>query len=134
VTTACSKALHDGVIYMAREGSGVFVNLSSINGLSGMAGSPHYSAAKGGIIAFTQSLARKVAPQGIRANVVAPGFVETALRHQQQEATRLQHAATPLGRIDTADEIAQATVFLASEASSFVIGQTLSPNGGNLLV
>jgi NAD(P)-dependent dehydrogenase (short-subunit alcohol dehydrogenase family) len=120
---------------MAREGSGVIVNMSPINGLSGMAGSPHYSAAKGGTIAFTQSLAREVAPQGFLANALAPGFVETALRNHLQEPTRLQQvAATPLGRIDTADEIAQSTVFLASEASSFVIGPTLSPNGGNLMV
>ena len=83
----------------------------------------------------TSDDAREVAPQGIRANALAPGFVETALRYQLQDATRLQQvAATPLGRIDTADEIAQATVFLASEASGFVIGQTLSPNGGNLMV
>ena len=131
-TFYCCRAV---LRHMSKKGRGAIVNMASISGLSGMPGSPHYSAAKGGILAFTRSLAREVASQGIRVNALAPGFVETPLRGQLLEHTqKSQVASTPMGRVGTADEIATVAVFLASDAASFVTGETISPNGGYLTI
>ena len=99
-------------------------------GTSGGAGAAAYCAAKGGILAFTRSLAREVVSRGIRVNAIAPGWIETDLTNFLGEAGALIAAQTPMGRLGEPDDIAWAAVYLASEEAKFVTGQVLSPNGG----
>lgn len=129
-TFFCTRAVLPG---MQSRRQGAIVNMSSVVGLDGGAGVPHYAAAKAGIIGFTRSVAQEVAPFGVRVNVVAPGFIETAMRSQLPDSISAAHVrATPVGRLGSATEIADAVLFLASEKASFVTGQVLSPNGGYL--
>lgn len=117
---------------MVPRGHGTIVNIASVCGLVGCAGSSDYSAAKGGILAFTRAVAKEVIMQGVRVNCVAPGYVETplltrALTEVTKMALLLQ---TPQARLGTSEEIAKAILFLASDDSSFFVGETISPNGG----
>jgi 3-oxoacyl-[acyl-carrier protein] reductase len=132
-------AVHlNGTFYSTREAlklmnaqnSGCIINLGSIMGTAGGAGSAHYCAAKAGILGFTRSLAREVVSRGIRVNALAPGFIDTAMTSSIDAARPLIEAATPMGRFGEPDDIAWAAVYLASEEARFVTGQTLSPNGG----
>jgi 3-oxoacyl-[acyl-carrier protein] reductase len=120
---------------MAQRGSGAIVNIASICGISGCAGYPHYSAAKGGILAFTRAVAKELIVQGVRVNAIAPGFIETPTTaitsSRLQQSLRLQ---TPLGRYGRPEEIAATVAFLASDDASLFVGQTLSPNGGIITV
>ena len=100
-------------------------------GLSGLPGGTAYAAAKGGVIALTKSFSQEAAPLGIRVNCIAPGWIDTPMLGNLPEKWRpgmIKH--TPLGRIGTADEVAGVALFLASDLSSFVTGQVISPNGG----
>jgi len=122
--------------FMKQQGSGRIVNLSSVVGRgSPVSATLHYAAAKAGVIGLTRQLAREVGPDGIRVNAIAPGPVATerflALRtsHEQQQMA----ANVPLGRVGNPDEIAEAILFLASDASSFVNGAVLDVNGGLLM-
>ena len=137
-------AVHlDGTFYgtraaarsMAGRRSGSIVNIASVCGISGCAGFPHYSAAKGGILAFTRAVAKELIVQGIRVNVVAPGFIQTptsaVTSDRLQASLRLQ---TPLGRYGRPEEIAATVAFLAGEDASFFVGETLSPNGGMITI
>jgi 3-oxoacyl-[acyl-carrier protein] reductase len=133
-------AVHlDGTFHCTREAlkvmqvrrAGKIINMASVAGTTGLAGSPDYSAAKGGIIAFTKSVAKEVAHLGIQVNAVAPGFVDTPLLDALSPTMRLMVTAqTPLGRLGTAAEIAAAVRYLVSPEADFVTGQVLSPNGG----
>ncbi len=133
-------AVHlDGTFHCTREAlkimqarrRGKIINMASIAGTTGLAGSPDYSAAKGGIIAFTKSVAKEVAHLNIQVNAVAPGFVETPLLDALSPAMRAAALAqTPLGRLGTVEEIAAAVRYLASPEADFITGQVLSPNGG----
>jgi|SRR5215468_10545612 len=133
-------AIHlDGTFHCTREAlkvmevrrSGKIINMASIAGTIGLAGSPDYCAAKGGIIAFTKSVAKEVAHLGIQVNALAPGFVDTPLLNELSPAMKIVFVAqTPLGRLGTVEEIAAAALYLASPAADFVTGQVLSPNGG----
>ena len=129
----------DGTFHCTREAlkvmevrrQGKVINMASIAGLGGLAGAPDYSAAKGGIIAFTKSVAREVAHLGIQVNAVAPGFVETPLLEALSPMTRLSALAqTPLGRLGTVDDIVAAVLYLAGPGGDWMTGQVLSPNGG----
>ncbi len=116
----------------AQENGGVIINMSWDHVLSGMAGleAQLFSAVKGGVLAFSKSLARTVAPR-VRVNVLAPGWIETAYGNEVDEAIRRQVvASTPLERWGTPDDVAGAAVYLASPAASFVTGQTMLVGGG----
>ena len=116
---------------MAPRGTGAIVNVASICGIGGCTGHPHYSAAKGGIIAFTRTVARELIRQNVRVNAVAPGFVDTPLVAALSPAMRATMLAqTPVGRLGTVAEIAAAALYLAAPEADFVTGQVLSPNGG----
>ena len=133
-----------GTFYCTREalnimedkGYGKIVNMGSICGLSGAcATSAHYSAAKGGIIAFTKSVAAEVIHRGVYVNALAPGFVETpGLVAQMLPGTiDMLKMRIPVGRLGTPEEIAPLVVYLASDESDFMVGAVISPNGGQVL-
>ncbi len=116
---------------MMRKRRGAIVNISSIVGVHGNFGQTNYAASKAGIIGFTKSLARELGSRGVRANVVAPGYVETQLTDVlPEEATRAMVEQTPLGRIAEPHEIAGAVRFLASDEASFITGDVLLVDGG----
>ncbi|HET7064820.1 MAG TPA: 3-oxoacyl-ACP reductase FabG [Rudaea sp.] len=123
-----SKAVMRGMM-KARKGR--IVNIASVVGVTGNPGQANYAAAKAGIIAFSKSLAREIGSRGITVNVVAPGFIDTdmtrSLSEEQRQALLTQIA---LGRLGAPDDIAQAVLFLASPAASYVTGETLHVNGG----
>ena len=123
-----SEALPD----MIREHHGSIVNISSMWGISGASCEVHYSASKAAVIGLTKALAAELAPSGIRVNCVAPGLIDTDMNgNLTDEDIQGVIDETPLGKIGTAEDIAKAVFFLASdEFSSFTTGQILSPNGG----
>ena len=116
---------------MMKKRGGSIVNISSIVGVHGNPGQTNYAAAKAGIIGFTKSLARELGSRGVRANVVAPGYVSTQLTDVlPDEATAAMLAATPLGRLGDPEDIAGAVRFLCSDAASFITGEVLLVDGG----
>jgi 3-oxoacyl-[acyl-carrier protein] reductase len=116
---------------MMKKRSGVIVNISSVVGVHGNWGQTNYAASKAGIIGFTKSLARELGSRGIRANVVAPGYVKTQLTEVlPEEATAAMVGQTPLGRVAEPEEIAGAVRFLASDEASFITGDVLLVDGG----
>jgi 3-oxoacyl-[acyl-carrier protein] reductase len=129
---ACSQAVLPS---MLERGSGSIVMISSRLGQIGFSGVAHYTVAKAGMIALAKSLAREFGPRGIRANAVAPGVVVTDMGAQVMdgEVGRKRMAELPLGRFGTPPEIAEAAVFLLSDASSLFLGQTLNPNCGGYM-
>ena len=133
-------AIHlDGTFYCTRaavrsmgpRGRGVVVNMSSVCGLEGCTGHPHYSAAKAAVLGFTKAAAKELIVQGIRVNVVAPGHVGTStLQGEVSEDRRAIAQATPAGRLAEPEEIAATVAFLASDDAGYFVGAVLSPNGG----
>jgi 3-oxoacyl-[acyl-carrier protein] reductase len=116
---------------MMRRRSGAIANVSSIVGLRGNPGQTNYAAAKAGIVGFTKSLARELGSRGVRANVVAPGYITTALTDAlPQEARDAMLAATPLGRLGDPEDVARAVRFLCSDEASFITGEVLLVDGG----
>ncbi len=116
---------------MMKRRSGAIVNVSSIVGVHGNAGQTNYAASKAGIIGFTKSLARELGSRGVRANVVAPGYVRTQLTEVlPEEATAAMLTATPLGRLGDPGDVAGAVRFLCSDEASFVTGTVLLVDGG----
>jgi 3-oxoacyl-[acyl-carrier protein] reductase len=119
------------IITFLKQKSGNVVNVSSVSGIHPMPGQVNYAAAKAGIIGFTRSLAKEVAPYNVRVNAVAPGFIDTDMTSQLGEKFRekaLQQI--PLGRFGTAVEVAHAVLFLVSDASGYMTGQVLQIDGG----
>ncbi len=116
---------------MTRAGSGAIVNMSSVAALMGLESTPHYSAAKGGILAFTRAVAREVAAQGIRVNAVCPGYIDTPMTAGLSPLMRTALLTRiPQGRTGQPEEVAAVALFLASDDSAYLTGQWLSPNGG----
>jgi 3-oxoacyl-[acyl-carrier protein] reductase len=132
----------DSTFYCCREAlkvmipkrAGRIINQGSIAGTTGIGFATAYSAAKGGIIAFTKALAREVVQHGILVNAIAPGFIETPMTAPiAAEARQMFVAMTPMGRFGEPREIAAAALFLASDDASFMVGQVVSPNGGYVI-
>jgi 3-oxoacyl-[acyl-carrier protein] reductase len=116
---------------MLRRRAGRIINISSIVGATGNAGQANYAAAKAGLIGMSKSLAQEVASRGITVNVVAPGFVETAMTGKLTDEHKAKLSEQiPLGRIGQPEDVAGAVVYLASDAASWVTGATLHVNGG----
>lgn len=116
---------------MMRQRSGSIINMSSVSGLMGNPGQCNYAAAKAGLIGFSKSLAKEVASRGVRVNVVAPGFVTTAMTEALGASFEARYKELiPLERFGTSEEIAQVALFLASSMSSYMTGQVLSVDGG----
>jgi 3-oxoacyl-[acyl-carrier protein] reductase len=116
---------------MLKERHGRIINIGSVVGSIGNAGQVHYAAAKAGLIGFTKALAKEVASRNITVNTVAPGFVETDMTRALPEAQRVAYLAQiPVGRFGSAEEVANAVLFLASREAGYITGQTLHVNGG----
>lgn len=117
---------------MMKQRSGSIINMSSIIGLTGNAGQGSYAASKAGIIGFTKSVAKELGSRNIRCNAIAPGFVETDMTSylKKGEQADKYRSGIPLGRFGTTEDIANATLFLASDLSAYVTGQVLSVDGG----
>jgi 3-oxoacyl-[acyl-carrier protein] reductase len=116
---------------MMKRRAGAIVNISSIVGVHGNPGQTNYAAAKAGIIGFTKSLARELGGRGVRANVVAPGYVHTRLTDVlPKELQKAMVQNTPLGRIGTPEDVASTVRFLVSEEASFITGEVLLVDGG----
>jgi 3-oxoacyl-[acyl-carrier protein] reductase len=116
---------------MMKKRAGAIVNVSSIVGVHGNWGQTNYAASKAGIIGFTKSLARELGSRGVRANVVAPGYVKTQLTDVlPEEATQAMLQNTPLGRLGEPQDVAGAVRFLCSDEASFITGEVLLVDGG----
>jgi 3-oxoacyl-(acyl-carrier-protein) reductase len=117
---------------MMKAKAGSIINMSSIIGLMGNAGQSSYAASKAGIIGFTKSVAKELGSRNIRCNAIAPGFVETDMTSYLKEGEQADKykAGIPLGRFGKAEDIANASLFLASDLSSYITGQVLTVDGG----
>jgi 3-oxoacyl-[acyl-carrier protein] reductase len=130
----CSKAVAPSMMERKR---GSIINVVSIAGRNGGGpGSGAYASAKGGLITFTKSLAKELAPHGIRVNAVSPGVIDTPFHEvfSTPEMMRNFEKAIPLGRIGKSEEIATVIAFLASKAASYIAGETIEVNGGQLML
>src|SRR6478752_4579090 len=117
---------------MMKAKAGSIINMSSIIGLMGNAGQSSYAASKAGILGFTKSVAKELGSRNIRCNAIAPGFVETDMTSYLKEGEQADKykSGIPLGRFGTTEDIANATLFLASDLSAYITGQVLSVDGG----
>ena len=117
--------------HMMKARYGRIVNISSIVGLTGAAGQANYSASKAGLIGLTKSVAKEFGSRGITCNAVAPGFIETDMTHGlSDEFKEYVQKNAPAGRLGSAEDIAAATIFLASKEASYITGQVLTVDGG----
>jgi 3-oxoacyl-[acyl-carrier protein] reductase len=119
---------------MIAQGGGRIIIVTSQLGYVGRARYTAYSAAKGGLLAFTRALARELAPHGILVNSVAPGLIDNGFDPLPEEAKRAHAASLPLGRLGTNEDVAGAFVFLASDEGRYFCGQTLHPDGGETML
>ena len=128
---ACSKA---AVRQMMRQRYGRIVNIGSVSGLGGNAGQTNYSSAKAGLVGFTKALAKEVGSRNITVNLVAPGFIQTEMTAHLPESMVAEVVRdTPLGRLGTPVDVAEAVCFLLSDAATFITGQVISVDGGLLM-
>ena len=128
--TVCKACLRG----MMKARKGRIINIASVVGVMGNAGQSNYTAAKAGMIGFTKSLAREIASRGITVNVVAPGFIDTDMMRELPEENRAELLTqVPLGRLGDGADIANAVLFLASDAAAYITGETVHVNGGMLM-
>ena len=133
--TAAFRLSRAAVYPMMRRRSGRIISITSIVGVTGNPGQGNYTAAKAGLIGMTKSLAQEVASRGVTANCVAPGFVKSAMTDALNE--KLRQAIldkVPMGRLGSAEDIAAAVAYLASDEAAWVTGQTLHINGGMAMI
>ena len=131
-TFLCTRAFLPG---MLERGSGRIINIASQLGQVGGTAVAHYSASKAGVIGLTKALAREVAARGVLVNAIAPGPIETPLLERETEQWRSSKLAElPIGRFGTVDEVTPTAVLLASADGSYYVGQTLGPNGGDVML
>lgn len=131
-TFLCTRAL---INQMLERGDGRIINIASQLGQIGGAAVSHYSASKAGIIGLTKSLAREVSHRGVLVNAIAPGPIETPLLERETEEWRsAKLAELPIGRFGTVDEVTPTAVLLASAGGTYYVGQTLGPNGGDVML
>ena len=129
--TGVFNTTHACIITFLKQKSGNIVNMSSVSGIHPLPGQVNYAAAKAGVIGFTKSLAKEVAPYNIRVNAVAPGFVDTDMTSAFSEKNREKFLnMIPLKRFGTADEVAKAVLFLLGDESQYITGQALQLDGG----
>ena len=130
---SCFNTVKAATRTMMKQRSGSIINMSSVVGVKGNAGQANYAASKAGIIGFTKSVALELGSRGIRANVVAPGFIETEMTASLDEKTvQSWREAIPLRRGGAPEDVADACVFLASEMSSYISGQVIQVDGAML--
>lgn len=120
--------------YMMKARSGRIVNIASVIGIGGNAGQANYAASKGGVIALTKSAAKEFAPRNINVNAVAPGFIQTAMTEVlNDDVKNKMMERIPLQRLGTTKDVADAVLFLVSDASSYITGQVLVVDGGMIM-
>ena len=120
--------------YMMKQKSGVIINIASVIGIMGNAGQANYAASKGGIIALTKSTAKELASRNVRANAIAPGFIETDMTAAlSPEVVENYAKAIPLGKMGHAEDIANLCLFLASDGAKYITGQTINVDGGLIM-
>src|SRR5712692_4053213 len=132
--TSAYLCVQQAIGSMLKQRWGRIINVTSIFGQMGQAGQANYASSKAGLIGLTMAIAREVASRNITCNAVAPGFIETAMTagfsdELKQNAVKL----IPVGRVGTAEDVASAVVFLASEEASYITGHVLNVNGGMLM-
>lgn len=119
---------------MLAQGSGKIITMGSQLGQIGREGWAHYAAAKGGITAFTKALAREMGPRGIGVNCIAPGPISTGIAPGDDEGDARLRASLPLRRFGSVDDVTPTAVFLAAATSDYYAGQTLGPNGSDVML
>ena len=123
--------IHACIPVMMRQRGGSIINMASVVGVHGNAGQANYAASKAGMIALAKSVAQEMGPKGLRANAIAPGFIETAMTEQLSEDIRKEWAAKiPMRRGGTTEDVANTALYLASDLSSYVSGQVIQVDGG----